>query len=249
MQKRIALHFVIGVASLSLASEAAFAACDDVSRSDLIAAATATVPGDNGGLNFPMWVTVVDETGKVCHVVNTNGPGANSNAAWLGSRVISAQKANTANAFSHDGLALSTANLYSAVQPGGSLFGLQESNPVDASRAYRGSPNSYGTNGDPLKNKRIGGVNVFGGGLALYDEGGKVGAIGVSGDTSCTDHVVAWKIREALGLDNVPGGVSTAGDDAMIQPAAAPPPDSFGHPACAVNNPTDANDGGSIEGN
>jgi len=39
-------------------------------------------------------------------------------------RVISAQKANTANAFSLPQLALSTANLYSAVQPGGSLFGL-----------------------------------------------------------------------------------------------------------------------------
>jgi hypothetical protein len=33
-------------------------------------------------------------------------------------------------------LALSTANLYSAVQPGGSLFGLQESNPVDVSAGY-----------------------------------------------------------------------------------------------------------------
>jgi hypothetical protein len=37
-------------------------------------------------------------------------------------------KANTANAFSLDGFALSSANLFSAVQPGGSLFGLQESN-------------------------------------------------------------------------------------------------------------------------
>ncbi len=247
MDKRLALHLVMGFATLSLASEVVFAACTDVVRPDLIAAAAGVVPAqDNGGLGFPMWVTVVDETGKVCHVINTNGEGDNSNAAWLGSRVISAQKANTANAFSHDGLALSTANLYGAVQPGGSLFGLQESNPVDASRAYRGSPNNYGTNGDPLKNRRIGGVNVFGGGLALYDDEGKVGAIGVSGDTSCTDHVVAWKIREALLLDNVPAGVSSAGDDAMIQPDGV---ETFGHPACGVNNPTDANDGGSIEGN
>jgi hypothetical protein len=54
-----------------------------------------------------------------------------------GSRVISAQKANTANAFSLPGLALSTANLYSAVQPGGSLRA-QESNPVDTQVAYGG---------------------------------------------------------------------------------------------------------------
>ena len=37
--------------------------------------------------------------------------------------------------------------------------------------------------------------------------GKKVGAIGVSGDTSCTDHAVAWKIRHLMGFDNVvPGG-------------------------------------------
>ena len=42
---------------------------------------------------------------------------------WPGSRVISAQKANTANSFSPPGLALSTANLFSAVQPGGFLYG------------------------------------------------------------------------------------------------------------------------------
>jgi len=249
MQKKLALRFVMGVAALSLASEGVFAACDDVSRADLVTAATGVVPGDNGGLNFPMWVTVVDETGKVCHVVNTNGEGDNSNAAWLGSRVISAQKANTANAFSHDGLALSTANLYSPVQPGESLFGLQESNPVDASRAYRGNPNNYGSNGDPLKNRRIGGVNVFGGGLALYDEDGKIGAIGVSGDTSCTDHVVAWKIREALGLGvasaGFPGGVAPSGTDALIQPAG---PGTFGHPLCPFN-PDNTQDGGSIDGN
>ena len=37
------------------------------------------------------------------------------------------------------GLALSTANLYSAVQPGGSLFGLQESNPVEHCRSLQGA--------------------------------------------------------------------------------------------------------------
>ncbi len=57
---------------------------------------------------------------------------------WLGSRAISAQKANTANDFSLDGFALSTANLYSATQPGGSLFGLQESNPVNTDVVYGG---------------------------------------------------------------------------------------------------------------
>ena len=41
---------------------------------------------------------------------------------------------------------------------------------------------------------RIGGVNVFGGGLGLYNSKGVlIGAIGVSGDTSCADHNIAWR--------------------------------------------------------
>jgi uncharacterized protein GlcG (DUF336 family) len=80
----------------------------------------------NGGFNLEMWATVVNRDGIVCAVAFTgNGRGDQ----WPGSRVISAQKANTATAFSLPKLVLSTANLYSAVQPGGSLFGLQESNP------------------------------------------------------------------------------------------------------------------------
>ena len=56
---------------------------------------------------------------------------------------------------------------------------------------------------------RIGGVNVFGGGLALYNASGKlVGGVGVSGDTSCADHNIAWRTRATLNLDYVPAGVS-----------------------------------------
>lgn len=208
----LGLLVTVGVFSSGVAS----AACGDVSRAALQAAADAVVrntagtstPNGTGGFGLNMWVTMVDETGKVCHVVNTGADGAASgNAQWLGSRVISAQKANTANAFSLDGVSISSGALYAAVQPGGSLFGLQHSNPVDASEAYKGSPSNYGKANDPLKGKRIGGVNVFGGGIALYNSSDvKVGAIGVSGDTSCTDHAFAWKVREALALDNGPGG-------------------------------------------
>src|SRR5262245_46767229 len=84
-------------------------------------------PGDpNRGLRMNMWGTIVKRDGVVCAVVFT---GDNRGDQWPGSRVISAQKANTANAFSLDSMALSTAQLYGLVQPGGSLFGLQESNP------------------------------------------------------------------------------------------------------------------------
>jgi len=59
--------------------------------------------------------------------------------------------------------------------------------------------------------KKIGGVNVFGGGLALYDAAGKViGAVGVSGDTSCADHNIAWSTRKNLKLDNTPNSDAIA---------------------------------------
>ena len=125
---------------------------------------TVVALGSNGGLGNDMWGTVVNRDGVVCAVAFT---GVNRGNQWPGSRVISAQKANTANAFSLPGLALSTANLYSAVQPGGTLFGLQESNPVDTEVAYGGNSANLGQPNDPMVGNKIGGVNVFGGGLAV----------------------------------------------------------------------------------
>ena len=152
--------------------------------------------------------------------------------------MISAQKASTANAFSLPGLALSTANLWAAVQPGGSLYGLQHSNPVDTDRAYQGPPSNFGQANDPMVGRRIGGVNVFGGGLALYNEQGTlIGAIGVSGDTSCADHNIAWRTRHTLNLDWVPAGVSQNGDDNINYQGLVPPntlANDFSHPICKI---------------
>ena len=188
------------------------------------------VTEQNGGLGFDMWATILDRDGRVVDVVFS---GTVRGDQWPGSRVISAQKANTANAFSLEGFALSTANLFAAVQPGGSLFGLQESNPVDPSVAYGGKAADFGTRMDFMIGKRIGGVNVFGGGLALYSTSGKLlGGLGVSGDTSCTDHIIAWKLRQYLNLDNVPGGVATGTDNIIF---ADGPPEGFEHPTCFDN--------------
>ncbi len=186
----------------------------------------------NGGFDLNMWATVVDRDGVVQTVVFS---GEDRGDQWPGSRRISAQKANTANAFSLPGLALSTANLYSAVQPGGSLFGLQFSNPVNQEVAYKGPAHRSGTRRDPMVGGQIGGVNVFGGGLALYNADGKlVGAIGVSGDSSCADHNIAWKVRHALNLDNVPAGVSATGDDNIVYDITdGTSASGWGHPECA----------------
>ena len=194
----------------------------------------------NGGFNLDMWATAVNRDGLVCAVAFT---GSDRGQQWPGSRVISAQKANTANAFSLPGLALSTANLYSAVQPGGSLYGLQHSNPVNTAVAYLGPATNFGTDSDPMVAHRIGGVNVFGGGLALYNSAHVlVGAIGVSGDSSCADHNIAWRTRNDLGLDHVPAGVSgdsTRPDNIVydITPQAGQQEgvsaSGWGHPKCS----------------
>jgi uncharacterized protein GlcG (DUF336 family) len=201
----------------------------------------------NGGLGFHMWATVVDRDGVVCVVAFT---GADRGDQWPGSRVISAQKANTANAFSLPKFALSTANLFSAVQPGQSLFGLQESNPVDTGVAYGGNAALFGAVNDPLKGRRVGGVNVFGGGLALYTQTGSiVGGLGVSGDTSCADHIIAWKARHALNLDNVPAGVAGPEKDNIIHDVTVDAgtghtvsKGGFGHPTCSAESTKIAGD-------
>jgi len=115
---------------------------------------------------------------------------------------------------------------------------LQHSNPVDTGAAYKGPSQNYGQQNDPLVGVKIGGVNVFGGGLALYNSDHKlVGAIGVSGDTSCADHNIAWRTRSSLALDYVPGGVSATGDDNINYQGLVLTPslqEDFSHPICKI---------------
>jgi uncharacterized protein GlcG (DUF336 family) len=219
----------------------------------LKAALDAATQAETSGLNNQMWATIVNRDGVVCAVAFS---GVDRGAQWPGSRVISAQKANTANAFSLDatsfsggsgqasGLALSTANLYSAVQPGGSLYGLQHSNPVDTDTAYAPLSAQNGTASDPMVNRKIGGVNVFCGGLGLYARGARlIGGVGVSGDTSCADHNIAWRVRRALNLDFLAGVGGVSGDaqrpDNIVFDITANPnggtgvsAGGFGHPSC-----------------
>ena len=129
----VALGAIVALAACS--SDSSVITTPDRSRSDarlpshreLQAALEFARNTPNGGFNLDMWATVVDRSGKVVAVAFT---GEKEGDQWQGSRVISAQKANTGNAFSLPELALSSANLYAAAQPGGTLFGLQESNPV-----------------------------------------------------------------------------------------------------------------------
>lgn len=239
MNSKSAIRLAAAAAAGMLGAHSAMAAdCSGLpNHQQLKAALSAAVAAESSGLDFQMWATVINRDGEVCAVAFS---GAHRGSQWPGSRVISAQKANTANAFGLDGLALSTANLFSAVQPGGSLYGLQHSNPVHASVAYAGNPAQYGTAGDAMVGKKVGGVNVFGGGLGLYNASRQiVGAVGVSGDTSCADHMIAWRVRSNLLLDFVSSGPAAlfAGDAAhpdniIYDIAAAGSATGFGHPTC-----------------
>jgi uncharacterized protein GlcG (DUF336 family) len=203
----------------------------------------------NGGFDNNEWGAVVNREGKVCAVAFS---GKKPDDQWPGSRAIAVEKANTANAFSLPNMAMATANLFAAAQPGGFLFGAALSNPAVPEVIYSGQTGQFGSAQDPMVGKSSGGVIVFGGGLALYDGNGIVGAIGVSGDSSCADHNVAWRVRHALGLDHVPAGASPNMKDAIIYDIG---PDGksksgFGHPKCNGKEDAIAVDlGAGVEGN
>lgn len=59
-----------------------------------------------------------------------------------------------------------------------------------------------------------------------------MGALGVSGDSSCADHNIAWKTRHALALDYVPAGVSPAKDDNIVYLDKTEQANGFKHPLC-----------------
>ncbi len=78
----------------------------------------------------------------------------------------------------------------------------------------------------------------------MFGQGQKMlGAVGVSGDTSCADHSIAWRVRNNLGLDHLAGVAGVSGDatrpDNIIYDITANPSGGtgisaggFGHPTC-----------------
>ena len=177
----------------------------------------------NGGLFSPnrMWAAVVDRQGVLCGVTRSDPD------AWPGSRDIAIAKAFSGNAFSSHTLALSTANLYGPTQPGGSLYGLNNSNPFNPSFNAQGSG----------KGSAVGGIITFGGGVALYSNGQVIGGLGVSGDTSCTDHAVAYRMRAQAGFNGTPTSdnisyYTGAGLGGLITSPDQVDPSQFKQPHC-----------------
>jgi uncharacterized protein GlcG (DUF336 family) len=183
-------------------------------------AAAPAAGGDAGGLfqGERMWGAVVNRAGEICAYTTST---ADPTQVWPGSQAIAKSKAYTANAFSLDALALSTAMLYTFTQPGHSLWSLGQSNLFDPK--FLAAPTGQGGG----KEQIAGGLIFFGGGVPLYDGGKIIGGLGISGDTSCADHEIAKRVRDLAAL-NPPGGPHV--DD--ISYSSTDGPSVFTHPLC-----------------
>lgn len=237
----VTVAFMLLTSAVALAQAKPPADCSKLPKYDQLKTALQAVVKEgksaNSGMGNQEWAVVVNRDGLVCAVV-FSGPDRGSQ--WPGSRAIAAEKASTANALSVDNFAISTANLFFVSQPGQSLYSLTTSAPPNPQAAYGGSPQQFGQADDPMVGKPIGGVIVFGGGLALYEHGGHiVGGLGVSGDTSCADHVVAWKLRHSLKLDAVPLGPAPGANDNMVLDIGGDGKSisGWGHPTCKGGQP------------
>jgi uncharacterized protein GlcG (DUF336 family) len=216
---------VAAAGPLSLPANADSCAIPEATIKNLQAqlAVVVRLPDANGGLFSPnlMWSAIVDRQGVLCSVIRSDPD------AWPGSRSIAVAKAATANNFSNSQLALSTANLYSFTQPAntgsaplgfpaGSLYGLNNSNPFNPDFQEQGT----GLREVP------GGIITFGGGVPLYSGGKVIGGLGVSGDSACADHAIAFRMRKFAGLDGTPSS------DNITYLATGELPHDFGHPHC-----------------
>lgn len=213
-----------GVMIVTLSVSVLAADCTGLPTAAAISAAlisAATAPGTVGGLfnGTRMWGAVVNRTGMHCAVAAST---ADPTQVWPGSQAIAKTKAYTANAYSLDVLALSTAMLYTFTQPGHSLWSLGHSNGFDPEALA--PPTGFGGAGNQ---RFVGGQIYFGGGVPLYKDGKIIGALGVSGDTSCADHEIAKRARNILGL-NPPGGALV--DD--ITYSSKDGASVFTHPLC-----------------
>jgi hypothetical protein len=84
-----------------------------------------------------------------------------------------------------------------------------------------------------------GGIITFGGGVALYHNGRVIGGLGVSGDTSCADHVIAYRMRRAAGLDGIPTGLLSSDNIQYYAPGTTITtldPTQFAQPHCLATD-------------
>jgi uncharacterized protein GlcG (DUF336 family) len=185
----------------------------------------ANLSDGNGGIFSPnqVWVAIVDRAGVLCNAAKTGD-------AWPAGRTASISAATTANGFSNASVAFSTANLYAPTQPGGYFFGAGGANPFNP--AFQAPGTGIG--------QTPGGASFIGGGVALYLRGTVIGGLGVSGDSSCADHAIAFRMRKLAGYDGIPGGAAPDGTDNIIYAPVGATPTGFAHPHCFPSDLTPA---------
>ncbi len=223
-----ALAVLIGAGGGRSGADSEAAECAALPSTSQLKALLKAAPGsggDAGGIfhGTRMWGSVVNKDGELCAFTTSTD---NPRDVWPGSQAIAKSKAYTANAFNLNAgpgvPILSTARLYTFTQPGHSLWSLGGSN--DFNPKFLAEPD--GAHGG--EHQLIGGQIFFGGGVALYDKHGNIlGALGVSGDTSCADHEIAKRVRHLAGMDP-PGGPTE--DD--ISYSSTDGPSVFTHPLC-----------------
>ena len=189
-------------------------------RQYLKSAATTQTP--IGGLfeGTRMWAAVLNRDGELCSIAYSTD---DADGLWPGSQAIAKSKAYTANAFSLDDFALSTARLYTFTQPGHSLWSLGQSNPFNP--LLLAAPGASGAGRGAI----AGGLIFFGGGVPIYKNAQIVGGLGVSGDTSCADHEIAKRVRDLAGLNPLFGAGKLQDDITYSSKDGA---SVFTHPLC-----------------
>lgn len=228
LEKPLARSIVFICATTALSANAADICPNKESRNDIHHTLSELLSHAAEKGDTDLWGTIVNHEGVVCAISH---PEDTQSSAQPNSRLISAQKANTANIFSLPSFALSTANLHNATKTGGTLFGLYKNPTTHGTDNHISLQYEYGTINDPMIGDKIDGLNVLGGGLALYNSAGiLVGALGISGDSPCTNHNIAWKIRHELSLDFVPAGPSANHNDQIIYTGEGAT--GFEHPEC-----------------
>jgi hypothetical protein len=75
-----------------------------------------------------------------------------------------------------------------------------------------------------------GGIITFGGGVPLYENGDVIAGLGVSGDTACADHAIAFRMLHLASLDATPT------DDNIVYLGNGELPHDVDHPHCYLGH-------------
>ena len=164
----------------------------------------------NGGFNLDMWGTVVNRDGVVCAVAFT---GNDRGDQWPGSRDFRTEGQHGQFVQSTEHRAFDRQSLHGRSTRRQPVWSAGKQSGECGRRLQRQPGEQRTSQRSDGRRPHWRGERVWGR-SGLYNSSGElVGAIGVSGDTSCADHNIAWRTRASLGLDYVPHTAFNASGD------------------------------------